>query len=232
MIAILRSMDARPSQRFKSTPVGTGFALSLLGPTDMFRSLAVLLIATLLVLTSAGLVVSTQWKAYFPIGSLERSPESDHFKNRWYSDQLAAMEEPVILPMKDVVVYRFTWLRSFHRPVAVRVTSDHGRASFSAVELSGAGGYDPGHVSRRTAGRLTEQQFETIRALMDAKGFWTMSSYEESLGRDGSEWIVEGSREGRYRVVTRWTPAAGPIREIGERFLALPGWSFPAEEVY
>ena len=46
----------------------------------------------------------------------------DSFVNQWYSKTLFKMEEPVLSSYKgDKEIYRFTWLRTFHHPVAVRL---------------------------------------------------------------------------------------------------------------
>lgn len=47
----------------------------------------------------------------------------DTFLDKWYSNQLFAMREPLIyLPSKEYLeVYRLTWLRSFHKPMIFRI---------------------------------------------------------------------------------------------------------------
>lgn len=39
----------------------------------------------------------------------------------WYSSQLCALNEPLIFDQKSGTIYRFTWLRTFHHPVAIRI---------------------------------------------------------------------------------------------------------------
>jgi hypothetical protein len=61
-------------------------------------------------------------KNYFPPGALDPSKaDSDNFINGWYSNHLRAMSEPILKPAQGTRTYRFTWLRTFHHPVAVRI---------------------------------------------------------------------------------------------------------------
>jgi hypothetical protein len=168
----------------------------------------------------------------FPAGALDQnSARSDSFRNDWYSRHLRAMSEPVLRPIKGTRSYRFTWLRTFHHPVAVRIVETGGRAELFATELDGAGGYDPGQVLRTKRLTITTDQFEQIENLIRRNGFWSLPSRDDALGFDGSEWIVEGATD-EYRVVCRWSPKSGPIRAIGEEFLSLTGWHYKPEESY
>jgi hypothetical protein len=38
-----------------------------------------------------------------------------------------------------------------------------------------------------------------------------------------AEWIVEGLRAGQYRVISGWSPDAGPFYDLGWCFLQLTG---------
>ena len=55
---------------------------------------------------------------YFPVKSFSDRPSSDSFVQNWYSSALYSFKEPVL--SQNFVghsIYRFLWLRSFHRPV-------------------------------------------------------------------------------------------------------------------
>jgi hypothetical protein len=55
---------------------------------------------------------------YFPANSFSDKPSSDSFIQNWYSSALYSFKEPVL--SQNFVghsIYRFLWLRSFHRPV-------------------------------------------------------------------------------------------------------------------
>jgi hypothetical protein len=130
---------------------------------------------------------------------------------------------------------RFTWLRTFHRPFAVRIVRDAVGARLVAVELTGAGGYDPGSVAKRTEKRISDGDWRLLSAALSKTSFWSMptQSSEPAVGLDGSQWIVEGRRgSGEYHIVDRWTPREGAYRDAGLAFLALAGISVKGNDLY
>ncbi|HEY1142257.1 MAG TPA: hypothetical protein VGE88_18940 [Lysobacter sp.] len=188
-------------------------------------------IGVCLVVGGAALVgLAADGDARFPAESLEpEDPRSDAFRNRWYSRHLAAMGEPALAPCATSRMYRFLWLRTFHHPVAVRVVRDASGDRMIAVELDGAGGYAPGKALRRSEVALTSRQADAFERAIEADGFWSLAVPEENGGLDGSEWVIEGATT-EYRVLRQRSPKTGPVRAMGERFLALAGWTF--EDVY
>lgn len=154
---------------------------------------------------------------FFPMKVLgEQLPhfDQDTFKRNWYSKFLRAMAEPSLScgesPSES---YRFLWLRTFGRPIAVRIET--GRSNtLTAVELDGAGGYHPGEISRRIQRQLNADEWKTLSEALKATDFWNMPGLEPRRGLDGAEWIMEGRSGHDYHVVNRWMPAAGAYREL------------------
>ena len=168
---------------------------------------------------------------YFASNAIDQTDKrSDMFVRHWYSKHLAAMGEPSISCGQPGEVYRFTWLRTFHHPVVVRANDKGNHAIVQAIELDGAGGYEPGRVLRRTEKTLSIDELKELKSVFSDGHFGSMPTSEERDGLDGSEWIVETSDKGKYHLVVRWSPDSGPIRDIGSRFLSLTGWTF--DEVY
>ena len=152
--------------------------------------------------------VRAQTIKYFPHNSRDKSG-LDSFTNSWYSEQLTAMKEPVIFTDKTKnEVYRFTWLRTFHHPVAIRIEKHNDSYVLYWKMCDGAGGYKPGKLivdRQKTVTRVTWEEFTSkLRTI----GFWQMSTSVKVLGNDGAEWILEGKLVNDYHVVTRWTPNA------------------------
>lgn len=193
----------------------------------MFKQAATISIAIILILTIAWMTTLAGQRVYFPPGALDPGSRwLDSFRNHWYSRQLEAMSEPVLAPNRGFKAYRFTWLRSFHHPVAVRVVEANGKCALHAVELDG-----DGKVFRGKNLELPVEKCVEVEQLMQTTHFRQLAPHEGTNGRDGAEWIVKGAGN-EYKVVTRWSPEPGPIREIGEEFLNLSGWKYPADEVY
>jgi hypothetical protein len=159
---------------------------------------------------------------YFPVGTFGPR-NSDLFVREWYSKHLVAMEEPSLScgVLEDTETYRFLWLRTFHNPVAVRVFRRGYDYGLEAVILDGAGGYNPGHVSRRVTRALSHDEWQTVIARLEGVQFWQMASKNYDLGFDGAQWIVEARRDGRYHIVDRWTGTDHGLESVGRLFLNL-----------
>jgi hypothetical protein len=128
--------------------------------------------------------------------------------------------------------YRLLWLRTFHHPVAVRVTDSAEKISLDAIELDGKGGYFTGGVLRRKKTTLSKTQFQVLLDAFSKADFWSVATREDGIGLDGAEWVLEGARQGNYHVVSRLSPRDGDVREIGLLFLKLAKWSFKDKEIY
>jgi hypothetical protein len=161
--------------------------------------------------------------------------------NAWYSKILDGMNEPSLFERKsdrNVVSFRFLWLRSFHNPIAVRIEETPNGIKGRLVRLDGRSGYHPGQVAEEREFLMTAEQWKTFEQLISTAGFWGMSS-PEYPGFDGSEWIIEGLRGGTYHVVKCWTPQwevekrrLKPFRDLGKFFLEAAKVAVPPKEFY
>jgi len=146
------------------------------------------------------------------------------------------MGEPSIScgPITEGETYRFVWLRTFHRSIAVRISRSGGGARLLMIELTGSGGYDPGAVARRVESTLSDGDWQALMAGLGQIRFWEMPTQLTSLelGLDGAQWIIEGRRGSEYHVVDRWSPREGPYREAALSFLKLAGVPFAGKDLY
>jgi hypothetical protein len=166
-------------------------------------------------------------KFYFPegwVGEKTTNFDSDQFLRRWYSKHLRTMSEPS-LSCKEPSgeIYRFLWLRTWGHPIAVRIDNKKNDTIVSAVELDGAGGYEPGKVLRRIQRKLTQTESKQVSEYLKAIDFWKIPTQVHSDGLDGAQWIVEGRRELQYHVVDRWSPESGSYHEFCIFLLKLAG---------
>jgi len=150
----------------------------------------------------------------------------------WYGSQLrAAGEHPLCQsPEQAQVVYRLTWIPSFHPSVIVCIERTSVGYQLRAKTLSGAGGYDPGHLARDTVSSLAGTDLATLARLLAAARFWQLPTTplpDGMIGLDGAQWMLEGLSDGRYHVVDRWSPNSdGPdaaFRQLAEWLLARSG---------
>lgn len=147
---------------------------------------------------------------YFPVRlSAEADEGIDNFKNNWYSRQLFALKEPVINGYNsDQEIYRFTWLRTFHHPIAIRL-ENRGNEYFVFWKMcDGAGGYQPGELIMNRQKKIGKNTWNSFKAKLAETNFWRLPSHAKEIsGKDGAQWILEGRKSGRYHVVDCRSPA-------------------------
>jgi hypothetical protein len=178
-------------------------------------------------------------ESYFPQGVLEDNPQGDSFRSNWYSKHLKALGEPSLSQMaKDSKAesYRFVWLRTFHHPVIVRVDiKADGSAELTTKVSNGAGGYEPGKLIENASRPLIQRQTDKFLATIKRLQFWELPTNEtsEGVGCDGSQWIIEAVKDGKYHVVDRWTPGKGAVHDLGLTFIfGLAQMRIPKDELY
>lgn len=162
-----------------------------------------------------------------PSASKEGGPFDD-FEMSWYSRDLRAAHEPSLYQQSatpsagnPASSYRFTWLRSFHPVMTVRVDEINGKMVLTAKRLTGDGGHpSPKSIARMVRRELTRAEGEKISNLLNAAKPVRITC---GMGFDGAEWIVETRIGTSYHYAAQWSPDEGPIREFGLYMLSLTG---------
>lgn len=172
-------------------------------------------------------------ECYFPKQVVPYNDAFDGSRRDWYATHLSAMEEPSLLAQgREERALRFLWLRSFHRPVAVRVSDSSGAMRLTAVELDGFGGGRPGKAARRIDRALSDEEVQEFHQLVSAASVWSAPVKQETQGRDGAQWVFEVVNGDRYRLVERWSPENDPMRDLGIGLLELTEWEFRQDDLY
>lgn len=118
------------------------------------------------------------------------------------------MKEPILyLDDAKNEVYRFTWLRTFHNPIAIRIEKQGDAYLLFWKLCSGAGGYQPGELTINKQKSIDKATWDKFMELINRTTFWTMTSLDPDHGGfDGAQWILEGKSAKQYHVVDRWSP--------------------------
>lgn len=177
--------------------------------------------------------VTAQNKSYFPPGKSTDYSKIDSFEVKWYSEQLEALKEPVLYSdTSGNETYRFTWLRTFDHPIAIRFEKHQNKYFLYWKMCNGAGGYSPGKLKKDKHKMITQAMWDSFIDKINKANFWQLSTREKALGNDGSEWILEGKLASKYHVVSRWTPNAGEYYECCDFLIGLTGLKIPEKEKY
>jgi hypothetical protein len=172
-------------------------------------------------------------QTYFPAGAL---PEAAAVR---YARFLTAMHEPSLYELSSqnpgAEAYRLLWLRSDQRPVCIRfATKPGGTGWFYRRMTGGTGSTVPG--GRREWGMSWSWKSRTASFLrtIDDEGFWNLAAGGSGTPDScSSHWILEGVRQGQYRVIDRCSPPeSDPIRMIGVRAMRLANLRVHGNQVY
>ncbi len=70
---------------------------------------------------------------------------------------------------------------------------------------NGQGGYEPGRVVSNQATQIDKDETQLLLATLVRLKFWGAQNNDPGpRGYDGSRWIIEGVKNGKYHVVDRW----------------------------
>ena len=155
-----------------------------------------------------------------------------------YSKYLESFREPTLSGISNrgfTSSYRFLWLRSFHKPVSVRLDIRSDGTGIVTIKVGAKPGVSSGGGTILTTTKtLTKQNVDSFRDRIESDGFWKLPSQVEPVsGPDGARWILEGSKGGEYHVVHRWAPKDGAVRTLC-LYLAmdLGGMKLSDDEIY
>jgi hypothetical protein len=163
--------------------------------------------------------------SYFPPGILGEKPELSRFKEQWYSKELQLLREPSLWELSKTQKsesYRFLWLRSFHPGIAIRIDLKADGSSIATIKIDNEKGKgEPTKLVKNKVIRLTEDQTQFFLDRVSDAQFWSLPTLDktEPIHVDGAQWIIEGVKNGKYLILDRWSPKAGPVHDLGTYML-------------
>ena len=165
---------------------------------------------------------------FFPRGTFREEPlppwhrSMDGFVRPRISDTLRALREPSLSCQGSrAQVFRFLWQQDFRGSTAIRMVLPTDPAFAASVRV----------LNEPTRPISLRAQREFL-ATFERADFWNMPTYKDAVGLDGASWIVEARIGPHYHVVDRWSPPAGPFRDLGLSFMRLAGLPTDGPSVY
>lgn len=167
----------------------------------------------------------------YPIVYTRQTTNIDSFRNAWYSRNLRALKEPLLFNKSfDKEIIRFTWLRTFHNPIAIRVVKSEQSIDLYWKLCDGAGGYEPGNLIINRSKKLKIGEWNKILKYLDNASFWTPKFVREALGYDGAQWIIEATGPDYYQVMDVW--CGGDLISVGLYLLSLTDIVVEKDKIY
>ena len=161
-----------------------------------------------------------------------KSPVLSDLEIEGYSQMLAAAKEPSLYSASlndgHPSILRFTWLRTFHAPVVIRVEWNGLSGRLVGKQLAGAGGYGPGKLVRVVQRRLGPWETLRLRYMLWRTNLLKLPPKDCILGLDGADWIFEAVDGDGYHYLDTWSPETRDVREAGLFLVGLSGWTFDA----
>jgi tetratricopeptide (TPR) repeat protein len=167
-----------------------------------------------------GIDIINQYYIVTPQDFSHKQVQRMQFKKRWYSDTLAAFEEPPLSNWADrekiQTAYRFIYIPSFHPSLVIRVWGDIlSTPCLQAVTKVGS------KVGSEEPCMLTEAKSLDLLTAINENKFWPSITWDLSMGCDGSTWVFEGWNQGKYKWLDAWSPDNGPAYRLGKVFFSL-----------
>ena len=128
--------------------------------------------------------------------------------------------------------YRFIWIRSFHRPIIVRIEKSQSAYTLYWKEWDGAGGYDWGKIVNDKKKTISKDVWDQFIAKLKTAAFSKMKTETAFRGNDGAEWILEGKTPTSYHVVDRWTPMGSEFYKCCDFLIGLTDIEIRKEDKY
>jgi hypothetical protein len=173
---------------------------------------------------------------YFPLECFYDSihNRSGNFKVRRFSYILFALKEPLLYnKVEPKIIFRFTWIRTFHNPIAIRIENNNNNYRLYWKKASGEGGYDSGDLVVNQEKVLTEQEWNKFIELINILKFWDQTTLGNYRGAyDGAEWILEGTTKEYYHVINMFSPSNGKFYDCCNYLITLTGMEFKEMEKY
>jgi hypothetical protein len=152
--------------------------------------------------------------------------------------------EAPVLPVDDpeAEIYRITFIPTFYHPIKIRVEKHRDTYLLIAKRLSGQGGFDAGRLKTENKRRLRPREWHRLLELLGEANFWKLPYLEKEAGPnekgeeticlDGSEWVIEGVRNGQYHAVNRYCPESKSFEAVGLYLAKLSGLRVKERELY
>jgi hypothetical protein len=146
---------------------------------------------------------------------------------------LVAMNEPFLSSCELAnETYRFTWLRTFHHPISIRIEKNQEGVKLFWKECNGAGGYAPGNLITSEEKIISEDEWNNFKLHLEEIQFWKLSEDDNSIGLDGATWLLEGAESSQYHYVKRWSPEKNDFYNCCIYLLELTDLKLSKREIY
>lgn len=175
--------------------------------------------------TGLGVAAVAAEPPLFPSGLLGGTAARDKDIVAAFTRLLQAAEERPLFSMTgnpERVCCRLIWQRSFHAPVVIRAEMQAKKSKVHVKVLKFDSASREYHLIRTEVRQLDEWGYGSLLGPIrrNKAAFWEMPPQDpQEAGVDGSGWTLELLMDGKYKVISRWSPKDGPLHELGRAMI-------------
>jgi len=148
--------------------------------------------------------------------------------------QLSDLQEPCLYNSQvssNNEIYRFTWLRSFHNSIAIRVEKSENKYKLIWKLGKGAGGYEPRGIKRKGVKRISSKNWNKFIVLLEQADFENSPNQTYVPMTDGASWTLEHKTSSTFKAHDTNEPK-GKFKEACLFLLKLSGIRIKKENIY
>jgi hypothetical protein len=137
--------------------------------------------------------------------SYQDSTIIDSLYNSSLSYFLTAFKEDSLSVNGDSII-RFMWLRTFDKPVLIKIEKEKNRYIITNKITDGSGGYESGTIEYIGQHYLPDSIWKSLFSYNLTKVLKQQSFEDYKGGNDGDTYVLEISIDGKYFLIERWSP--------------------------
>lgn len=153
---------------------------------------------------------------------------------KYLTTRLLSLQEPCLYNKEideNTIIYRFTWLRSFHEPIAVRIEKHTNGIILYWKIGKGESGYTPKGLDKFGQKQLKEKDWRKFKRLVKKSNYNNLPVKYDFPMTDGASWNLERKTYNSYK--THYTNSPGQNFEKACLFLiSLADIKINKDEIY
>ena len=122
---------------------------------------------------------------------------------RWLEKQLTDLKENCLFDKElneNTTIYRFTWLRTFDNPIAIRIENTNNEIMLYWKIGRGSGGYEPRGLKKSGKRKLTVNQWKKFLELVEKSNFDKLANKKDIPMMDGATWTLERKTPNEFKA--------------------------------
>ena len=146
--------------------------------------------------------LTNNWECDFSINYLFEI-ESGKSNAKWLQVQLRDLKEDCLYNkelQQSSIIYRFTWLRSFNHPIAIRIEKVQNEIMLYWKVGKGESGYEPKGLKKSGKKKLSLEKWIAFEEIVKASNFDSLPNEDYMPMTDGATWTLERKKYKSFKA--------------------------------